>query len=445
MKLNGLVGSGSGKLGNAVFSFNGGKTIVRQYQPNVTNPQTDAQIEQRAKLKLMSQLAASLAPAIAIKREGTTSGRNQFVSQNFPLVTYSGGAAMVQYENLQLTKSNVALPAVTAQRSDAIIAVKLAQQPSPSIVAVAYFEFAKNAEGTLDFVGSVISNNAGTSGLFEVTLPNANRDIVIYAYGMRAASERAINRYRNYVVTSGSDLAVLYVTSLSSYSDNSLTQTRGLTLAMGASEVEGGSDSGAVSIFASIADGQGTISINGGTAGTSVNAQVEAGSSVTIAVTPASGYRFRYLRDANGRQYTANPLTISDVTSQVDLTAIMAVVAEQASVPAIFRLGTQEIASDGSSITYNGTAVNATASGVEVPIEVGAGEIVITRGSSTTKPYAVIKVYQGSAQLQDEDPNISVRTYGVAFDEQGRAEFNYVFQDAWYTLDFMYSDTNPNA
>ena len=54
MKLNGIVGKGTGKLGASVFAISGGEQIVRQYNPVVSNPNTDAQVAQRAKLKLMS-------------------------------------------------------------------------------------------------------------------------------------------------------------------------------------------------------------------------------------------------------------------------------------------------------------------------------------------------------------------------------------------------------
>lgn len=59
-KFVGLVGTGSGRAGNFVFSKLDGVTIVRAYQPHVANPNTLAQIEQRAKLKLASQYAAAL-------------------------------------------------------------------------------------------------------------------------------------------------------------------------------------------------------------------------------------------------------------------------------------------------------------------------------------------------------------------------------------------------
>lgn len=54
---NGL-GQFRGKLGGAVFAVNAGEQIVRQYQPQVSNPRTAAQLTQRAKMNLTGKLSA---------------------------------------------------------------------------------------------------------------------------------------------------------------------------------------------------------------------------------------------------------------------------------------------------------------------------------------------------------------------------------------------------
>lgn len=45
----GLIGSVSGKVGNVVYSVQGGVQTVRAYQPIVVNPKSQAQLRQRAK------------------------------------------------------------------------------------------------------------------------------------------------------------------------------------------------------------------------------------------------------------------------------------------------------------------------------------------------------------------------------------------------------------
>lgn len=71
-KMRGLVGSGSGKAGNFVFSKGmNGETIVRAYQPQVMNPKTNKQNLQRAKMVLAGGIS-SVTPAGALSALGYT-------------------------------------------------------------------------------------------------------------------------------------------------------------------------------------------------------------------------------------------------------------------------------------------------------------------------------------------------------------------------------------
>lgn len=108
MKQYGLLGKGTGKLGSSVFAISGGEQIVREYNPKVSNPNTSLQVEQRAKFKLMSQLAAAFAPFFGFTKKGLTSARNQFVAKNIGLVDYNAvNGASVHLENIALTPSVV--------------------------------------------------------------------------------------------------------------------------------------------------------------------------------------------------------------------------------------------------------------------------------------------------------------------------------------------------
>ena len=111
-KQTSLFGKISGKLGAVVFSTSGGETISREYNPHVANPNTDAQINQRARMKLMSQLSACLAPVIAMQKEGLVSVRNKFVKRNFESCYSVNGQAQISYENVQLTQGNAGLPVI---------------------------------------------------------------------------------------------------------------------------------------------------------------------------------------------------------------------------------------------------------------------------------------------------------------------------------------------
>lgn len=73
-KTVGMVGTLRGKAGNFVYAKGEkGSTIVRAYQPQVTNPNTYAQIMQRAKLNLAGRLSKITPKGVIIGMDGATS------------------------------------------------------------------------------------------------------------------------------------------------------------------------------------------------------------------------------------------------------------------------------------------------------------------------------------------------------------------------------------
>lgn len=119
-RLQGISGGLSGKTGSYTFRQSRGQTIVSQYQPIVKNPNTQGQQNQRAKFKLMSQLAAIMSTGFGTmgvtKRPGkqAPTQRNAFVQLNMPLVEVTSDnqevVAKIPMEQLKLTSSNRFLP-----------------------------------------------------------------------------------------------------------------------------------------------------------------------------------------------------------------------------------------------------------------------------------------------------------------------------------------------
>lgn len=112
MKLTSIVGTGSGRLGGSVFVVRNGQQVVRVYQANVVNPKSSAQVVQRAKMKLASQLSAIFAKELTPwRREGMVSGRNRFVSALFSkdVVTYNNAESRAEVDllNVDLTGSRI--------------------------------------------------------------------------------------------------------------------------------------------------------------------------------------------------------------------------------------------------------------------------------------------------------------------------------------------------
>ena len=232
MKLNGLTGKGTGKLGSSIFAVNSGEQIVRQYQPNVANPSTEGQVEQRSKLKLMSQLAAAYALVLAFRKKGMQSARNLFISKNIVNVSFNEGTATINLPAMQLTAGTTAIPGVTATRDgNTAINVALSADASKICARVVYVAMLKTADGSVQYLDSAVVSTAGTGGTFAGSLAPAAGEVVVYAYGIKDVSDAASSIFGNYSVTTGTQVASLIAARSLSASDFAFTKTVGVQLA----------------------------------------------------------------------------------------------------------------------------------------------------------------------------------------------------------------------
>ena len=229
MKLQGFL-KGVGKIENIVVSQMGGVSIARAYQPNVKNPSTLPQVNQRARLKLASQLAAAFGPVIAIAKMGLVSGRNQFIAKNMPLITAEDGTAQVSFDNLQVTNGAVALPAIVVSKDSDALTVKLAASAATAVSQVVYILYSIDSENRLQLVDSTIQKEAGSDGLFQSMFRAPGGKVVVYGYGMKAMSSSAGAKYGSYQVQSATDIASLVGTRKISASDFQFTKTSGKIL-----------------------------------------------------------------------------------------------------------------------------------------------------------------------------------------------------------------------
>lgn len=314
-KVTSLQGKATGKVGSMVYSVNGGQMIAREYQPNVTNPSTQAQVDQRAKLKLLSQVAAALAPVIAIPKNGLQSSRNLFVKKNFDLAYANGGVAQLTYENLQLTTGNAGLPTVYINRSQSEgLTINLLESAADSVSRVVYILYRKTSEAKLQYVRSSIVSEPGDGGYFRTTMPYLAGDLVLFAYGMKDLNARATAKFSNYSVSNGEDIAKLTLSRNINSSDYQFTQTRGTTLFAG--EVES----------ATVGENQAqvyvTASGNGSVTGGGI---FDIGTQVTVTATPGSNASFSGWKVNGSQTYVSTSATYTfTLQQQTDLIAVFA-------------------------------------------------------------------------------------------------------------------------
>lgn len=230
-KIYGLFGAMTGKVADAVMSVRNGEQIVRKYQPVVSNPNTPAQVEARAKLKLMSQLSAVMAPVIAIPRVGSVSSRNLFTKKNYPLTTYASSEADINLADIQLTDSVVGLPGVSVSRTETALVVGLNDiVPAGTLDEVVYCLFTIGEDGKVRLFETKIEDEAG-AGAWSTEMTLSNARLAVYAYGIRFNTEAARARYSNLEVKSAADIAHLIVTRTVTAADITVTETQGRVLA----------------------------------------------------------------------------------------------------------------------------------------------------------------------------------------------------------------------
>lgn len=247
MKINSILGKMTGKIGNLVVTSVNGEVIGREYNPNVANPNTVPQQNTRTKFKLASQLSATMAPVIAIKKEGNVSARNQFVKANFPSISYNNGQANINLNVVQLTKSQRPLVGFNADRSGgSAISVKLNADSAAQLSRVVYIGYKKLADGTLQLFDSKVCKTAGDDGLFSDVLRYVEGAVVLYAYGMKDLESGITSKFGNMQAPTAEEVASLLVSNTENMSSVQLTKTAGLT--MGEGDNTGDSASGTVPV-----------------------------------------------------------------------------------------------------------------------------------------------------------------------------------------------------
>lgn len=397
-KVTSLQGKATGKVGSMVYSVAGGQMIAREYQPHVANPNTVAQTDQRAKFKLMSQLAAALAPVIVIPKEGLKSSRNLFIKRNNDSVSASGGVAQITYENVQLTNGNAGLPAIEATRDAATgISINLAERCDAAVSRVVYIVYKKTSEQTLQYMESIIVDAPGSEGKFPGTLLYIEGDICLFAYGMKDLNAKASAKYNNYSVSNGEDIARLVLKRNLSLSDYQFTQTRGTTMFAGETTTTIVPE-GSARVFVT-PEGPGSVS----GAGVFV-----IGSQVTVHATPSAGARFRGWRLNGDDQVISTDANYTfELTAQIDLIATF-YTPEQAPH--------YDIQVDGAFQPWGGTNYNQELPNeitFNAPTSVEAGEPISLTTSSTSARYRFSGWYDvNAARILSTEQNYSFTPNG---------------------------------
>lgn len=314
-KITNMVGLAKGKTGSIVYSVRNGQQIARAYNPYVANPNTPAQVQSRAKLKLLSQVSAAVAPVIAIPRQGAVSARNGFTAVNYKYTEYVSRVAQIKLADMQLTDSAVGLEGFTADRTGGTaIHCQLLADMSAQFDAIVWVAIAKLSSGQLYPAADALVEAPGIDGKFAVDLPFIEGDVSIHAYGIRTKSAAAKAAFGNLTSRDASGVASLVANRTIPVADLGLSETRGLFMPSG---VDQGETTGSVYNYVrvSIVDESGrAVSGAGSLSGVG---NYEAGAECTLQFTPGAGVTFVGWRESiDGVNVVDNPWTFNVNTSK---------------------------------------------------------------------------------------------------------------------------------
>lgn len=289
-KITNMVGLAKGKTGSIVYSVRGGEQIARAYNPYVANPNTVNQMRSRAKLKLLSQVSAAVAPVIAIPKQGAVSARNLFTKVNYKFTSYVNSAAQLKLADMQLTDSAVGIEGFVADRTSGTkIHCALTADMSLLYDAVVWVVIAKMSSGQLFPFADAVVEDAGIGGTFPVDLPFTDGDISVHCYGIKTKSAAAAAAYSKLGVATAAGIAQIIANREVKAEDLGLSETRGVYMPQGVNQQE---TSGQVynAVRISIVDENGNAVADAGVATGAGN--YEDGAQVTIEFTPAQGVTF---------------------------------------------------------------------------------------------------------------------------------------------------------
>lgn len=203
-KIYGINGNISGKQGNNVFAILRGETILRKYQPIVANPNTQAQVSERAKFKVASQLSSIIPAAILsgmapMARAKKIALRNVFSSMNLKagVWTYSDNMTVADYLAMQFSQGNLNKGSAAGLDFEESLEASFTYS-NPAVAAMGginkILPFAFSPAMKQFYVGEMKNISEG-SGIIEFPAAWAGVNVHVFCYAIHSSSEAAGVRY----------------------------------------------------------------------------------------------------------------------------------------------------------------------------------------------------------------------------------------------------------
>lgn len=179
---HGPLSRAKGKLGGVVFQQYEGMQISREYQPNVKNPQSTKQVENRAKFKLSSQLVAQFSEIFntrlaklsiytRTRRAASVNAIYNVITTTNPSTPQALVSAVVSAVNAK-SATTLAAPAIVEGGTN----VANVTAPSGQNVTIVTAIYDKN---TGKIISRSVENFTSSGFAKEVTIDSSNRSVVM--------------------------------------------------------------------------------------------------------------------------------------------------------------------------------------------------------------------------------------------------------------------------
>lgn len=302
--INPVTGKLRGKIAGMVYAVNRGVNVVRELNAAPFNPSTTAQVDARAKLKLLSQASAVVAPIIAMPRRGMMTQRNHFTKVNYKYTEVAEMVARIVLADMQFTSSDVGFPGFKAQRIPGYgISVELLQNAVPAFDKCVWITLRILESGKFMVAESKVVDLTEELPLGSTIMQNIQGDCTVHCYGISLKSASAKGYFENTVVATAEQVAQLVSDNVFNESEFAFSETRGLYLRE-SDEIKATTGTPVLLTLTSNVDG---ATLQGG-------GRYAFGASVTISATAPAGYHFVGWYPANqsgGALTAANPYTFS--------------------------------------------------------------------------------------------------------------------------------------
>lgn len=143
----------AGKKAGIVTYQVGDTMLAREYVPHPKNPRTEKQVAHRAKIKLLSQLAAIVRDIIAIFPSSEKSARSLFLADNWQFVNGNELTAEYVLQYLRLTHSDIPLVPIAYHCNNSELGyirwVKMDVEPQEYVNVVFYYLLSRDDQGKI--------------------------------------------------------------------------------------------------------------------------------------------------------------------------------------------------------------------------------------------------------------------------------------------------------